>query len=307
MLRTPRAAMVVVMMVSVISPVTAFGQTEAGCAFGAAFRGPSQFFTDIDCSGSASTSKSELSTGSAGPQCDENNCCDWRTVDEPTDSDRWAGRSPSEGSFVGTYCYAKENDGTGLGGLVSIDFAQFAVAVPPPPSPAELAQRASDQIFVPIPAIGAGPDRSKLAVNLWTWLWIDGAGPIEATAAAGGISVTATATLTSVTWSLGEPAATGGPYAPGPAVTITCQGSGAAPAWDYDWKAKPPCGHQYAWMSSKDRTGGTGKWPISATSNWTVNWQSNTGVSGSGTLNATGNDALEIGEYRVVLVHGNGG
>jgi hypothetical protein len=60
-------------------------------------------------------------------------------------------------------------------------------------------------------------------------------------------------------------------------------------------------------MSTKERTGGTGKWPVTATSNWTVTWQSNTGVSGAGQLNATGTDALEIGEYRVVLVQGNGG
>ena len=113
--------------------------------------------------------------------------------------------------------------------------------------------------------------------------------------------------LTSVTWSLGEPAPTGGPYAAGPPVTMTCQGTGTAPPVGYDWKAEPPCGHKYTWMSAKDRTGGTGKWPITATSNWTVTWQSNTGVSGSGALSATGTDALEVGEYRIVLVQGGGG
>ncbi|HEY5882283.1 MAG TPA: hypothetical protein VIU11_25460 [Nakamurella sp.] len=38
-----------------------------------------------------------------------------------------------------------------------------------------------------------------------------------------------------------------------------------------------------------------------------VTWQSNTGVTGSTTLSATGNDALDIGEYRIVLVQGPGG
>jgi len=144
-------------------------------------------------------------------------------------------------------------------------------------------------------------------VNLWTWLWIDNPGPLSATAAAGGVSVTATATLASTSWSLGEPAATGGPYAEGPPVTITCQGTGSAPPADYDWKAEPPCGHKYTWRSTKERTGGIGKWPITATSNWNVTWQSNTGVTGSTTLSATGNDALDIGEYRIVLVQGPGG
>lgn len=194
-----------------------------------------------------------------------------------------------------------------MGGVISIDFAPFVEAAPPPPSPAQLAEQAIDQILVPQPVVGAGPDRGKLAVNLWTWLWIDASGPLSATAAAGGVSVTATATLTSVTWSLGEPAPTGGTYSPGPAVTITCNGTGTVPPANYDWKAEPPCGHKYTWMSTKERTGGTGTWPITATSNWTVTWQSNTGVAGSGTLNATGTDALEIGEYRVVLVQGPGG
>jgi len=170
-----------------------------------------------------------------------------------------------------------------------------------------LAQRAIRQLRVPPPQISAGPDRGKLAVNLWTWLWTEDPGPLTATAAAGGVSVTAIATLDSVTWSLGEPAATGGPYAAGPPVTITCQGTGTAPPANYDWKAEPPCGHKYTWRSTKERTGGTGKWPITATSNWNVTWQSNTGVAGSATLSATSNDVLDIGEYRTVLVQGPGG
>ena len=48
-------------------------------------------------------------------------------------------------------------------------------------------------------------------------------------------------------------------------------------------------------------------WPITASSNWDVSWQSNTGVSGSTTLTATGTDALDIGEYRIVLVQQPGG
>lgn len=176
-----------------------------------------------------------------------------------------------------------------------------------PPTAEELAAEAYRELYIAPPALNFGPDRTKLAVNLWTWLWIDDPEPQTITVAAGGISVTATATMTSVTWSLGEPAATGGAYAPGPPVTITCEGTGTPPPPNYDWKAEPPCGHKYTWMSTADRTGGTGRWPIAATSNWDVTWQSNTGVSGSTTLNATGTDALEIGEYRVVLVQGAGG
>ena len=243
-----------------------------------------------------------------------NSSCEWYALDEPPDSPLWGGNSPSSGHLSALRCGDIADDGSGGGGalldyqfVANDDGQPNALPPPPPPSPYELAQRAASQIVVPVPAIGAGPDRTKLAVNLWTWLWIDNPGPLTATAAAGGVSVTATATLESVTWSLGEPAATGGTYAPGPPVTITCQGTGTAPPPDYDWKAEPPCGHKYTWMSTTDRTGGTGKWPITATTNWTVTWQSNTGVSGATALTATGTDALEIGEYRVVLVQGAGG
>ena len=73
------------------------------------------------------------------------------------------------------------------------------------------------------------------------------------------------------------------------------------------WKAQPPCGYKYHWRSLKERSDGTGTWPITATTNWTVTWQSNTGVTGGTTLNATSNDQFDIGEYRTVLVKGAGG
>ena len=54
-------------------------------------------------------------------------------------------------------------------------------------------------------------------------------------------------------------------------------------------------------------TGGTGKWPITATSNWTVTWASNTGVTGTIALNSMSNDQFDVEEYRIVLVQGPGG
>ncbi|MET0965257.1 MAG: hypothetical protein ABWZ02_02605, partial [Nakamurella sp.] len=182
-----------------------------------------------------------------------------------------------------------------------------APAVPPPPDPATLAQEAIGQLKVPAPSIGAGPGREELAVNLWTWLWIDDPGPMAETVAAGGVSVTATAALTSVSWSLGEPAIHGGRYESGPPATITCEGPGTPPPPNYDWKAQPPCGYMWHWRSLKERTGGTGKWPITATSNWNVTWQSNTGVTGGTVLNATSTDQFAIGEFRTVLVQRPGG
>ncbi len=119
--------------------------------------------------------------------------------------------------------------------------------------------------------------------------------------------MTATATLASTAWTLGEPAAGGETFKFGAPATITCTGSGTAPPADFDWKAEPPCGYQFHWRSTKERTDGTGTWPITATSTWDVTWQSNTGVTGATTLAATTNDAFDVGEYRTVLVQQPGG
>ena len=253
--------------------------------------------------------------GIVAPQSSKERPCEWYALDDPADSPRWGGNSPADGRLEALRCGDIANDGSGGGSALldyrfvanASDFASDPAVAPAPPTPYELAQRALNQIVIPQPSIGVGPDRTKLAVNLWTWLWTTDPGAQTVTVSSGAISVVLTATLSSVAWSLGEPAATGGPYAAGPPVTITCQGTGSAPPANYDWKAEPPCGHKYTWRSTKERTGGTGKWPITATSNWNVTWQSNTGVSGTATLSGTGNDALDIGEYRIVLVQGPGG
>jgi hypothetical protein len=272
--------------------------------------------TDSSDSGSVSSGPTDPMAGLGQTQAES--YCGWASLSTPlaADDPAWGGNSAADGEVKWKSCAILGPGTPGAPGNLEgrpVEYQFFpnavlaAVAAPPPPDPRVIAQRAIRQLQGPQPQIGAGPDRGKLAVNLWTWLWIDDPGPLTATAAAGGVSVTATATLASVTWSLGEPAATGGPYAPGSALTMTCQGTGTPPPASYDWKAEPPCGHKFTWMSAKDRTNGAGKWPIAATSNWNVTWQSNTGVTGSTTLSSTGNDALEIGEYRVVLVEGSGG
>jgi hypothetical protein len=242
--------------------------------------------------------------------------CGWTSLpSQPPPGDaEWAGNDPTTGVLKFRSCAvlfpgAPGAPGNPDGRPVQIQFFpnNLAPPAPPPINPAVLAREAIARLTVPNPAIGAGPDRSKLAVNLWTWLWVDNPGQLLATVTAGGVSVPATATLTSVTWTLGEPATQGETYQQGSPATITCQGASTPPPATFDWKAEPPCGHQFHWRSLKERTGGTGTWPITATTNWTVTWQSNTGVTGGTTLNATSNDQFDIGEYRIVLVQGPGG
>jgi hypothetical protein len=248
-------------------------------------------------------------------QLQDVNWCGWTDVptQPPVRDPAWEGNDPSAGSVRWKSCSILLPGTPGAPGnlegrpVITQFFPNAVAAAPPPPNPAVLAREAIGQLKVPPPAIGAGPARDKLAVNLWTWLWIDNPGPLSATVTAGTVSVTATAILSTVTWSLGEPTTTGDTYSPGPTATLTCQGTGTSPPVGYDWRAQPPCGHMFHWRSLKERTGGTGKWPIAATSNWNVTWASNTGVTGATTLNATGNDQFDVEEYRIVLVQQPGG
>jgi len=276
---------------------------------------------------SVSTDGNPTDNSSSGPsaprdpmaglgQSQEERYCGWTDPfgQLPANDPAWNGHSPSEGVLKWKSCAVLFPGAPGAPGnfegrpVVYGFFPNGAPIAPPPIDPAILAQRAFRELAIPVPVVNAGPDPTKLAVNLWTWLWVNNnPGQLSVTVTAGAVSVTATASLASVTWTLGEPAAQSDTYQPGSPATITCQGAGTAPPASYDWKAQPPCGYKYHWRSLKERTGGTGTWPITATTTWTVTWQSNTGVTGGTTLNATTNDQFDIGEYRTVLVQGTGG
>ncbi|TKV61003.1 hypothetical protein FDO65_04960 [Nakamurella flava] len=179
-------------------------------------------------------------------------------------------------------------------------------AAPPPPDPAVLAEQAINQLVIPMPQPHFGPDRSTIAVQLWTWLWIDAPAPVTSTVELQGVSVTATATLQSTTWTLGEPAARndGDGFQSGPAATVTCSGPGAPYDASVDWRTEPLCGHMFRWRSTDERTGGSEKWPVTVTTTWGVTWQATTGQTGTATLTGTAADAVAVSEYRLLLTPG---
>jgi hypothetical protein len=159
--------------------------------------------------------------------------CPWLTVENlHPESSWWGGNDPSAGHVELNKC-SLGNPNVPGDSVLQTRFVPnggpAGPAVPPPPTPEQLAQRAIAQLVVPAPTIGVGPDRAKLAVNLWTWLWVDDPPPMSVTVAAGNVSVTATATLTSTTWSLGEPAA-GDVYVPGAPTNPGLPGSGCRAA-----------------------------------------------------------------------------
>ncbi len=170
-----------------------------------------------------------------------------------------------------------------------------APAPPPPPSPAVVAQIAISQLNLSAatPHLSANPDT---AVGLPVWMWVDRSprttGPVSTTATAGATSVTAVATLARVDWTMGPPGA-----------VVSCTGPGTpAPSGPiFRGTTSPDCGYSYALRSLPARTGGTGKWPVTATAVWTINWFGGGQAGGQG-LNLTARTAVEVGELQAVFV-----
>jgi len=171
---------------------------------------------------------------------------------------------------------------------------------PPPPSPAQVAQIAISQLKLTAatPHVSANPNT---AVGLPVWMWVDQApnttGPVSTTATAGPTSVTAVATLSRIDWSMGPVGA-----------VVSCAGPGtSAPAGPiFHGNNSPDCGYSYALRSLPERTGGTGKWPITATAVWNITWFGGGQAGGQG-LNLTARTAVEVGELQSVFVAPGGG
>ncbi len=148
------------------------------------------------------------------------------------------------------------------------------------------------------PHVSANPNT---AVGLPVWMWVDQApnttGPVSTTATAGPTSVTAVATLSRIDWSMGPAGA-----------VVSCAGPGTpAPAGPiFHGNNSPDCGYSYALRSLPERTGGTGKWPITATAIWNITWFGGGQAGGQG-LNLTARTAVEVGELQSVFVAPGGG
>ncbi len=220
------------------------------------------------------------------------------------DSPLWAGHTPADGFIAYDIC---PTNSAAVPFTNSQPYFVGNGTTPTAVSPEALALSAQAAIrFVP-PVLHFGPD-TQIAVNRWLYLWVDNPGPLIAQATAGAVTVTLTATLSSVTWSMGEPA---NPKAPkGPPATITCDGPGRDPGPTANANISKPaasdaCVYAYRWRSLPERTGGTATWPVTATANWTVTWTSNVGVGGA--LDAppqSSTTPVSVGEWRSELVAG---
>lgn len=223
--------------------------------------------------------------------------CVWRAFNPPPPAGHalWQGQDPATHTVIWRVCDE------------STEYAVAQSAAPiPPPDPAVVAQMAISSLSIQDPEPHFGPD-SSLAVNRWTYLWVNDPGPQVASATLNGVTVTATATLTSVEWSMGEPA--GISRSRQSSSWFECQGAGVNPGAEANANIRRPqepgtCAYVYQWRSLPERTGGTGSWKVTATSTWTVNWTSNVGAAGSDFLLGQSTTPVEVGEWRSELVLG---
>ena len=152
--------------------------------------------------------------------------------------------------------------------VCAVSITRWIPSLPGAPDPAILAQRAVDQMQLRGIDVGIvpeeGPDRVGI-LGMPQWMWVNQPGPktfgpITREASAGGATVTATAKVDKVVWDMGD------------GTTVTCVGSGTPYEDRFDTMESPDCGHRYTKQ---------GKYEVTATSYWTVQWE---GIGQTGTI-----------------------
>ena len=206
----------------------------------------------------------------------------------------WAGHRPEDGTIWMFSCPRPEGFGPGVwSGLVFIPNGAPAPAAPPV-DPRQLAQQAIASMNLRAPQIGMAPPPGSTSglVGLPVWMWVERSGettgPARATASAGGVTVTAVAEVGQVLWNMGD------------GHTVTC-GLGT-PYHEGAGSFSPDCGYVYAQASTRHEP--DGRWPITATSTWTITW-SGGGQSGTETLELSSPAELFVGELHVLNQNGS--
>ncbi|MGY9067022.1 ATP/GTP-binding protein [Streptomyces sp. CAS3] len=211
--------------------------------------------------------------------------CTYTKVDPkpPAGWPGWKGADPKRND---AYFY-----GCTDGGLDNPDgFVVAPLGRPPAPrvDPRQLAQRAVDSMTLLGPDIASPHAAGKYTVGVPMWMWVKESatayGPNTASATAGGITVTATAKVSKIVWTMGDGA------------SVTCLGPGTAYTPVEGMAQSPTCGHVYSRTSAG---ADNGKFALTATSTWTINWQ---GGGQAGQLSEVRRTDVQvaIGEVQVV-------
>ncbi|MDG9709733.1 ATP/GTP-binding protein [Streptomyces sp. DH10] len=225
--------------------------------------------------------------GSGSSDGDDTNkkVCKYKLADPqpPAGSLDWEGHEPGDGAVYEQTCGWEDFTNT---------ITQMVWLAEPPEQetvdPAVLAQRAVDSMTLLGPDIASPRPAGKYTVGVPMWMWVNQSattyGPNTASASAGGITVTATAKVSKIEWKMGDGA------------NVTCNGPGTPYQASAGMAQSPTCGHVYSKASAGAKNG---KFPITATSTWTIDWQGG-GEAGQLTEIRQSNVQVAIGELQVV-------
>ncbi|MFJ9729432.1 ATP/GTP-binding protein [Streptomyces sp. NPDC101209] len=201
----------------------------------------------------------------------------------PEGSMYWKGKSPKDGAVYERQCKNGPD-----GAPVFTYFVADGAANVPAVDPVVVAQQAVGKMLLAGPDIASPRAAGKYTVGVPMWMWVNQSattyGPNTATATAGGVTVTATAKVSKIVWSMGDGA------------SITCGGPGTPYTASEGMVQSPTCGHVYAMTSGGARNG---KFPVTATSTWAINWQGG-GQAGQLTEVRQTNVQVAVGEVQVV-------
>ncbi|MFJ8793597.1 ATP/GTP-binding protein [Streptomyces sp. NPDC102462] len=239
--------------------------------------------------GQAGGSDSTGGTGGSGSSVgDDGNTtvCKYKLADPqpPADSLDWEGHEPGDGAVYEQTCGWGDLDGNTIVRMVWLADPPEQVTV----DPAVLAQRAVDSMTLLGPDIASPRAAGKYTVGVPMWMWVNQSattyGPNTASATAGGVTVTATAEVSKIVWTMGDGA------------SVTCTGPGTSYTSSEGMAQSPTCGHVYSKTSAGAQNS---KFPVTATSTWTINWQGG-GQAGQLTEVRQTNVQVAVGEVQVV-------
>ncbi|MFD7444042.1 ATP/GTP-binding protein [Streptomyces sp. NPDC059909] len=200
----------------------------------------------------------------------------------PANHPAWKGADPKKSDLYFRACSDGGHDNPD--GFVVVPQGQPAPQV----DPQELAQHAVDSMALLGPDIASPRAAGKYAVGVPMWMWVNQSattyGPNTASASAGGVAVTATAKVSKVVWQMGDGA------------SVTCNGPGTPYQASEGMAQSPTCGHMYSKTSAGAQNG---KYQVTATSTWTIDWQGG-GAAGQLTEIRQTNVQVAIGELQVV-------
>ncbi|MCF1510439.1 ATP/GTP-binding protein [Streptomyces glomeratus] len=203
----------------------------------------------------------------------------------PAGDPAWQGHKPGDGAIYQRSCpFGFPGNQTLAQGFVWMAQPPAAAAV----DPAQLAQEAVDKMKLEGPDIASPRAAGKYTVGVPMWMWVRQSattyGPNTASASAGGITVTATAKVSKIMWKMGDGA------------SVTCNGPGTPYTASEGMAQSPTCGHVYSKISA---AGPGGKYKVTATSTWTINWQGG-GQNGQLVETRQSQTQVAIGELQVV-------